>query len=127
MDIECHSWDHVHPELDHVAQKDQVKGDFCRVESFEDCEIQFTRAGEYIGRVLGGKRPTLFAYPCGEASDYALSEYLPNHQSRHQFRAAFSTEPKSVSKSDNTWLLPRFTCGLDWKSPQELTEILKTA
>ena len=124
MDVECHSWDHVHPELDCVAQKNQIKGDFSQVQNFMDCEIQFTRAGEYIGEVLAGKRPKLFAYPYGLASDYAVKEYLPKHQSRHQFRAAFTTEPKAVSKADNNWLLPRFVFGQDWQSPQGLKDIL---
>ncbi len=126
MDVECHSWDHVHPELDNVAQQNQIKGDFSQVKSFNDSEFQFTKAGEYIGSVLGN-RPSLFAYPYGSASDYVVNEYLPKYQSRHRFRAAFTTEPKAVSKADNKWLLPRFVCGHDWRSPQELIEILTRA
>ena len=124
MDIACHSWDHVHPELDHIAQQDQIKGDFSQVKSCADADIQFSRAGEYIGKVLGGKRPALFAYPYGQASDYAVNEYLPGYRSRHQYRAAFITAPQAVSKAHNTWRLPRFVFGLDWKSPQGLKDIL---
>jgi len=124
LDVECHSWDHVHPELDQVAQQDQVKGDFSQVKSFSDAEIQFAKAGEYIGGVLGGKRPTLFAYPWGSASDYAVNDYLPGNRSRHGFRAAFTVEPDAVSKTHNPWLLPRFVCGRDWSSPQGLRKIL---
>jgi len=124
MDIECHSWDHVHPNLDHVAQKDQIKGDFSQIDNFADSESQFTKAGEYIAKVLGGERPSLFAYPYGLFSSFVANEYLPEYQSSHQFRAAFTTEPKAVSKTDNTWLLPRYVCGQDWRSPQELGEIL---
>jgi len=123
MDVECHSWDHVHPDLDRVAQQNQVRGDFTQVKTFNDSEIQCTKAGEYIGSVLGN-RPTLFAYPYGSASDYVAKQYLPQHQSRHQFRAAFTTEAKAVSKTDNIWLLPRFVCGNDWRSPEELKGIL---
>jgi len=94
MDVECHSWDHVHTALDKVAQQNQLKGDFRQVKTFIDAEIQFTRAGEYIGSVLG-YRPSLFAYPYGSASDYVVDQYLPKYQSRHQFRAAFTTEPKA--------------------------------
>lgn len=123
MDVQCHSWDHVHPELDYVAQQDQIKGDFGQVRSFIDAEFQFAKAGEYIGNVLG-VRPTLFAYPYGQASDYVVKHYLPRYQSRHQFRAAFTTEPRAVSREDNKWLLPRFVCGHDWRSPGELEHIL---
>jgi len=124
MDIECHSWDHVHTELDHIAQQDQIKGDFSQVRSFVDSEVQFAEAGKYIAGVLDGRKPSLFAYPYGQASDYAVTEYLPDYQSRHQFRAAFTTEPRPVSRSDNCWLLPRFVFCHDWKSPQGLIEIL---
>lgn len=124
MDVECHSWDHVHTKLDHVAQQDQIKGDFSQVNSFTDAEFQFTKACEYIGNTLGGERPSLFAYPYGAASDYVVKEYLPKYKSRHQLRAAFTCEPKAVTKSDNVWLLPRFVCGRDWKSPQGLKAIL---
>lgn len=124
MDIESHSWDHVHTELAEIAQRDQIKGDFSRIDSFEDSEVQFTRAGEYIASVLEGKRPSLFAYPYGQASDYAVDDYLPNFQMNHRYRAAFTTEAKAVSRSDNRWLLPRFVFGHDWKDPQGLAEIL---
>lgn len=132
MDIECHSWDHVHPELDQVVQRHQVKGDFSQIESFPDCDIQFSKAGEYIHEVLGGardglgRRPSLFAYPYGQVSNYAVTEFLPKNLSRHQFRAAFTTEPKAVSKTDNVWLLPRFVCGRDWQSTQGLKKILNS-
>jgi peptidoglycan/xylan/chitin deacetylase (PgdA/CDA1 family) len=126
MDVECHSWDHVHAALDSVAQQDQIKGDFSQVKTFIDAESQFAKAGEYIGDVLGN-RPSLFAYPYGLASDYVVNEYLPNFQSQHQFRAAFSTESKALSKTDNRWFLPRFVCGHDWRSPEDLKTIIQGA
>ncbi|GMR15075.1 MAG: hypothetical protein BMS9Abin30_0694 [Gammaproteobacteria bacterium] len=125
LDVECHSWDHVHPELDHVAQQNQVKGDFSQVKNFADSEIQFKQAGEYIAKKLGGKQPTLFAYPYGSANAYVVTDYLPKNQSRHKFRAAFTTDPRAVLKTDNRWLLPRFVFGRDWTSPQGLRDILK--
>lgn len=125
MDIECHSWDHVHPQLEHVAQQEQIKGDFAQVNNFTDCEIQFAQAGDYIGQILAGQRPTLFAFPWGEASDYAVSEYLPEYPTRHQFRAAFTIEPKAVERTDNVWLLPRLVCGTDWGSSQGLIRLLE--
>ena len=124
MDIECHSWDHVHPELEQVAQQHQIKGDFSQVQSFADCEIQFAKAGDYICEVLGGIRPRLFAYPWGKASDYMINDYLPNHSSSHQFKAAFCIANKAVERSDNIWNLPRFVCGRDWRSPNQLRELL---
>lgn len=124
MDVECHSWDHVHPELDSVAQQNQIKGDFSQVKTFFDADIQFTRACEYMANILGRGRPTLFAYPYGTVSDYVANKYLPQYLSRHQLVAAFTTEPKAASKTDNVWRLPRFVFGHDWKSPQGLEGIL---
>ncbi len=124
MDIECHSWDHVHPELEQVAQQDQIKGDFSQVQSFPDCEIQFTKASKYIGKMLAGNRPTLFAFPWGKASEYAVNDYLPKHVKKHQFEAAFSIQARAVSRSDNVWRLPRFVCGRDWQSPEQLSKLL---
>jgi len=126
FDVECHSWDHVHPELETVAQQNQLKGDFSQVKNFADAEIQIKQAGEYIAGVLDGNRPTLFAYPYGSVSDYVVKEYLPENRSRHGFRAAFTTDPKDVSKTDNVWLLPRFVFGRDWAHSQGLKTILKS-
>jgi len=124
LDVECHSWDHVHPELERVAQQDQLKGDFSQVKHFADAEIQFKQAGDYIAGVLADNSPTLFAYPYGAVSDYIVNEYLPENQSGHGYRAAFTTDPRAISKTDNRWLLPRFVFGRDWKSSQGLQAIL---
>ena len=124
LDVECHSWDHVHPELEHVAQQNQLKGDFSQVKNFDDADIQFKQAGEYIAGVLAGKRSTLFAYPYGSVSDYVVEKYLPENLTKHGFRAAFTTDPRVVSKADNRWLLPRFVFGRDWTSPAGLARIL---
>jgi len=122
--IESHSWDHDHPDLDHVAQQDQLKGDFRNINTYADCDIQVAKSGEYIERQLNGVRPTLFAYPWGQASEYLVRDYFPGYRDRHRFRAAFTTEPKPVSKADSIWALPRFVFGRDWKSPAQLAELL---
>lgn len=124
MAIECHSWDHVHPELDHVAQRHQLKGDFTRIDSFQDAEIQIDKAGDYICRKLNGQRPRFFAYPWGDVSDYVASHYLPTFRPRHQFDAAFTIDPRPVSKSDSRWRLPRYVCGRDWRSGEEFMQIV---
>ena len=125
--IECHSWDHDHPDLDHVAQINQVKGDFTSIETYVDCDIQVAKAGDYIQEQLEGIRPTLFAYPWGQASHYLSHHYFPKFQSRHGFHAAFTTEPRPVTKEDYIWALPRFVFGRDWKTPDGLIEILSKA
>lgn len=124
MSIECHSWDHVHPDLDEVAQTDGIKGDFEQVKTFEDCDTQVAVAAEYIASKLGGRRPRLFAYPWGEASRYLQHVYLPNNVSRHRLEAAFTTEEKPLERTDYVWALPRFVFGRDWTSPEELEYLL---
>jgi hypothetical protein len=49
---------------------------------------------------------------------------MPTYQARHQFRAGFSCEPRAVSREDNIWFLPRYVCGRDWKSSQELINLI---
>lgn len=126
MSIECHSWDHNHPLLDKVAQKDNVKGNFEVIESLDDCKSQVQNAAEYIEQVAG-YRPKYFAYPWGEASDYMKLKYMPKQQAKHLFIAAFSIKPKHVSKRDDIWFLPRYVCGRDWKSTKGLERILRNS
>jgi peptidoglycan/xylan/chitin deacetylase (PgdA/CDA1 family) len=127
MSIECHSWDHNHPDLDRVAQRDQLKGDFSAIDTLEDCEAQLARAGDYIARRLQGRRPRFFAYPWGQASAYLQKEYLPQRQERHGFLAAFNTEPRPVRRSDDRWALPRYVFGRDWRREGELEAVLAAA
>ncbi len=125
MSIECHSWDHVHPGVGTVAQREQLKGDFSAVDNLADCTAQVERAGTYIAHRLGGRRPRLFAYPWGQASDYIMETYLPEYRRQHGFRAAFTGEPVPVERGMNRWSLPRFICGRDWDSPETLAALLQ--
>lgn len=127
ISIQCHSWDHVHPDVEAVAQVDNIKGDFNRVTSFEDCDKQVRKAAEYINSVIDGYRPDLFAYPYGQSSDYLARNYFPNASSRHGYRAAFTTDPRPVTRTDDIWRLPRFVFGRDWRSPSGLQDLLAGA
>jgi hypothetical protein len=108
--IENHSWDHVHPGTARVAQKDQIKGDFRLVESFDDCEVQVGQAGAFIEKRTG-RRPRYFAYPYGQASPYLRETYLPESGARYGLRAAFSIDHEFVTAESDRWFLPRFTHG----------------
>ncbi len=123
MSIESHSWDHNHPTLERVAQKDNQSGDFGLIATWEDCRAQVDQSAEYIHR-LTGYRPRYFAYPWGQASDYLRRDYFPNQQTSHQFVAAFSSDSAAVTKCDDRWFLPRYVCGRDWRSPAELQRLL---
>jgi hypothetical protein len=123
MNIECHSWDHLHDLLEEVQQEKNLKGDFREVKTFNDCVQQVNAAADYIEKAAG-IRPSFFAYPWGQASEYLVEEFMPNNRQNHRLRAAFSIEPKHVTKRENRWFLPRYVCGRDWKSPEQLEEIL---
>jgi peptidoglycan/xylan/chitin deacetylase (PgdA/CDA1 family) len=127
LSIECHSWDHVHPLLDEVAQADNVKGDFAAVASFEDCERQVREAADQLALALDGRRPRYFAYPWGQFSDYLARDYLPSQAARHGLRAAFTTAGEPARRGQSRWELPRYVCGHDWRSPEELQAILVEA
>lgn len=124
MSIECHSWDHVHPCLERVAQAQNLKGDFSAISSWGDCDQQVRRAADYIESRLAGRRPRFFAYPWGQSSTYLKETYMPGETGRHRFLAAFTTEPSPVTRSHSRWDLPRFICGRDWRSVDELAALL---
>ena len=125
LSIECHSWDHTHPTLDQVAQKDNQRGNFAAVACYEDCYRQVVEAAAHI-EAIAGRRPEFFAYPYGQASAYLRYEFMPKFQHEHRFNAAFSILPKAVEKSDDRWFLPRYVCGRDWQSTRELKALISS-
>jgi hypothetical protein len=127
MEIGNHSWDHTHPTLERVAQRDQQKGTFNGIDSLADADAQIAQATEYIDRVTGGRAAPLFAYPYGDTPDYLVKEYFPNEGRRHKMLAAFSTVADYVTAQTNRWKIPRFVCGPHWKSPEGLETILRGA
>ena len=46
MHIANHSWDHCHDSLSHIAQRDQLKGTFCGVDTLADADAQIKAAAE---------------------------------------------------------------------------------
>lgn len=122
LSIENHSWDHLHKTLDTVFQKDNLKGDFKKITTFEEAENQIKQSSNYINSQIKNKRTTLFAYPYGDYNDYLVDNYFPHLQ--NEIAAAFSCEPCHVSKQSNIWKVPRYMCGLHWKSEAEFKKII---
>lgn len=122
LSIENHSWDHLHPTLETVRQKHNIKGDFSQIDTFEEAESQIRACSEYIDTTISSKKTSLFAYPYGHYNDYLTDEYFPKQQS--SIKAAFTCEPHYVTEDSNIWKLPRFVCGCDWKSQDEFKQIL---
>jgi peptidoglycan/xylan/chitin deacetylase (PgdA/CDA1 family) len=124
--IESHSWDHNHGSLARTAQRDNDRGDFSLIETDAECRIEVDSASDFIERRVG-RRPRYFAYPYGQASDYLRREYLPSHADRLGLKAALSCNPEPVTRSSDDWHLPRYVCGADWTSGEELTALLRDA
>lgn len=124
IDIGNHSWDHLHPAIDQVAQREQRRGTFLAIDTYADADAQIRAAEDYIDRVTGDRSSRLFAYPFGEAPGYLADEYFPKFRKEHRQEAAFTTGGDYAVRGGNRWRIPRFTSGEHWTSPAELEAIL---
>ena len=106
--IENHSWSHGR----------QIPDDL------EAAMSEIARASDMIDAILGPGYCRLFAYPYGQHNEYLAREFFPNFKARHRMKAAFASEPRPVSINDDRWRLPRFVCGRDWCSADELRALL---
>jgi hypothetical protein len=126
IDIENHSWDHLHPCVQSVAQAGQQKGDFRAIRCDEDAERQVAASADYIDRVLEGTghRARLFAYPYGHVNGFLSRDYLPRCAHRHRMKAAFADDARCWIDGTHRFEIPRFVCGKAWTSPGELAALL---
>lgn len=122
LDIGNHSWDHCHPNVPEVAQREQKKGNFFVIDSWEDAERQILDAEQHITSIIGDYSTRIFAYPYGHVNRFLREEFFPHYSDR--FRAAFATGGDYMTETSNRWAIPRFVCGEHWKTPEELEQIL---
>ena len=106
-----------------ALRRGRVYGQFRVLDDVGECELQVDSAQERIERAAG-TRPRLFAYPYGEVPVLLADDYLPANQRRHGLRAAFTTEPAPVTAHCDRWRLPRYVCGRDWDTSQQLLTLL---
>ena len=127
IDIENHSWDHLHPCVSVVAHSEQQKGDFSAARSFDDADAQVRQSADYIDGILSevGHRTTLFAYPYGHASRYLSRDYLPNYRHLHRVRAAFVDDAEYWTAHSDRYEISRFVCGKAWRDEQAFAELLR--
>lgn len=121
ISIENHSWDHVHPTIDFVKQKNNIKENFALIDNTEDANNQILNASHYIENVVN-KEVILFGYPYGHYNSFLTDEYFPHQQNR--IIAAFTCDPEHVTRETNLWKIPRFVCGHNWKTPSDLKDII---
>jgi hypothetical protein len=122
MSIENHSWDHNHGVLENNNVNDNT---FKCINNRDACDKQFKQSQQFIHDYFKGQHHArFFAYPYGNFSDYLRHQYLPETGHDLGLQAALTTEPKHVTKQSDVWALPRYVCNNDWKSTEELAEIL---
>lgn len=122
--IESHSWDHNHETLPETAAVGKARGTFRSIDDEASARAEIDAASDWLDARIPGQRTSLFAYPYGECNDYLVEEYLPRFEARHRLRAAFTTEPAPVTRDAHRFALPRYVCGRDWRSPEELRVVL---
>lgn len=124
LGIGNHGWDHVHDTLERVRQRDNLKGSFLHVDTFEDAEAQIAEAQVEIDRLCAGRALPLFAYPYGHVPPYVRDVYFPQNAARIGVRAAFGTGGSAASPAAPVWDIPRFVCGWHWRTPDEFAALL---
>ncbi|MCF6300110.1 MAG: polysaccharide deacetylase family protein [Proteobacteria bacterium] len=113
--IENHSWDHYHPDI-----YPEKNSGFMKVNDKKSCNQQLVQSKNYINQIIKPYSSCLFAYPWGQFSDYLAHHFFQAESSQHGIKAAFTCEPKPVTKKTNKWLIPRFVCGNHWKTKEQL-------
>lgn len=127
MAIECHSWEHNHPALDEIGGDGITRGSFASVDTPARAEHEIAQAMTYLAGRVGAHRISQFAFPFGQSNPFLIDDYLPNRGAELGLKAAWSTDGRAVTSSENRWNLPRFVCGWHWKSPEELRAVLREA
>lgn len=117
-----HGLDHNHPDLD---AGDAGRGGFESVDNLQACREQVVNSAKLIERRTGAW-PEFFAYPFGESSSFLREQYFPAYAAEHRCRAALGTEPGLVTPACKRWNLPRFVCGRDWRSSDQLLGLLES-
>jgi peptidoglycan/xylan/chitin deacetylase (PgdA/CDA1 family) len=125
LSIGNHSWDHVHPAVRRIAQREHIRGDFSKIADYADADAQVRASSEYILSKLPNVSSLPFAYPSGQVSKYLCDEYFPQYQAMHRCYAAFSTAGRRIDPDDTVWALPRFVCGWHWHSTEEFAALLR--
>lgn len=120
-----HSWDHVSPSVTPVSRRDGKSGSFRDVATFEDADLQVRVAHDFIAAKAPNPAAAYFAYPYGDPSDFVADEYFPQHGERNGTIVAFCGLPGPLHDKSDRWRLPRYTCGMDWHSTDELAKILR--
>ena len=119
-----HSWDHNHPVMGGPGADGLPRGDFHAVDSAGRADFEIRQACDYLAERLGRGNCPLFAYPYGHAPEFLVREWLPRHGDALGLQAAFGTQGGPVQADSARWHLPRYVCGLHWRSADEFDALL---
>jgi peptidoglycan/xylan/chitin deacetylase (PgdA/CDA1 family) len=126
IELGNHSFDHNHPMVIRSAQRDNLRGNFLNIETEAEAEAEIAQASDEIERIAGF-RPRWFAYPFGDVSGFLRDDWLPRRGPQIGLHAAFTAEPRALSKNENRWALPRYVNGRDWNGSEGLAALLAQA
>jgi peptidoglycan/xylan/chitin deacetylase (PgdA/CDA1 family) len=121
MDIGTHGWNHVHPAVSEMASRPELVEHFERIDNADDAKLQVDAAFDAIRSRAGGDAACLFAYPYGQVSDYLADVYLP---AQERIVGAVAARPHPVTAESDRWRIPRYVCGHDWRTGQDLERVL---
>lgn len=121
-----HSWDHTHPEVDDVKQREGKKGSFLAVDNAADAFTQVIEAQRAIDQQTQGRALKVFCYPYGDVPSFLCDEYLPTEGAAAGLEAAFGTGGDLVRPNSNLWNLPRLVCGEHWREEGALLPLIES-
>jgi hypothetical protein len=122
LDIGTHSWNHVHPSTQDMAEHPEWTQRFDAIADWEQAHLQCVTASDYVRQKTKHPAASLFAYPEGRYSDFWDKEFLPRQDA---VVAAFTTDPQWMTQDTSIWAIPRFVCGEHWRSVEELAHLLQ--
>jgi len=124
--IENHSWDHNHPASAVVCQRNQERGRFDNIDTYDECHAEVVNASAYIEHIAG-LRPKFFAYPWGHASTYMRQTYFPAFAREHECQAAFTAHEGFVTRDADLWAVPRLVFRANWNDQASFRDLLAQA
>ena len=121
LDIGTHGWNHVHPAVSEMASRPELVEHFERIGNIADAREQVTKSFEAIRARARGDSARLFAYPYGQVSDFLADEYFPKQR---DIVGAVAALPQPLIAASDPWRLPRYVCGPDFSSNEDLRALL---
>lgn len=125
MHIGNHSWDHNHDTLPERFRHGVASGTFSSISTQRLADLEIRCARDFLCEGAPNPGNALFAYPYGESNDYLTGDYFPRFAGELGIVAAFTDCPGYLGPESHRWKIPRFMFGRDWRSSEQLRDILR--